>query len=138
ASNVVWANSTSVYKLIVGAGTVKIVVGSQAGPWGIALLGTLAYWANYGNGSITYSDLSAGGGTALPQLPQQTAPTALAVDANNVYWINAGATGSLNKANRLDGTGSTPALVANLVNPISVAVYSGDVYWTSGSVSTGT
>jgi streptogramin lyase len=67
---------------------------------------------------------------ALATLPIGSAPQGLFVDADNVYWTNAG-TGEVMQIKK-DGTGST-TLATQQGAPFSVFVSDGFVYWISYS-----
>jgi hypothetical protein len=59
---------------------------AQAGPSGIALDASRAYWANQNDGTIVYCDLA----NCQPQIvaSNQALPSAIAVDATTIYWLN--------------------------------------------------
>jgi hypothetical protein len=69
-------------------GAVVNPAGSDALPY-IVYDDTYAYWANNATAGTIMKAPKAGGGTATV-LAQDTSPTAIAVDANSVYWGDQG------------------------------------------------
>ncbi len=91
-----------------------LVIGGQALPHGMASDGTDLFFADEGAGvnNGTVQRIPVGGGSATPIASGQSVPVDVVVDANNVYWANAG-DGSVWKSDK-----TTP-------NPIKLAGPSG-------------
>jgi hypothetical protein len=76
-----------------------------------------------------------GGGTPTTLVGGQLYLTSAATDSTDLYWLNYGANGSVNKLPFFGG-GSATTIVSGLDNPNSLAVDGTSVYWTSSSDGT--
>ena len=66
---------------------------NQDGCEGIVVDGGVAYWTNYGGGTI--AEVPIDGGTPTTIATGQDGPGNLAVTASGVYWVNSAPTGSV-------------------------------------------
>jgi sugar lactone lactonase YvrE len=95
ATNVYWSDDQTggVTKAPLGGGTATMVAPAQFPSGGIAsgiaMAGGTVYWTSYPNGtpgSGAVLSVPVGGGTVTKLASNETAPVAIAVDANAVYW----------------------------------------------------
>jgi len=136
SANVYWTTYVSnlcesVYG-IAKTGGLPSTVGWSYNPQGIAADNSGLYWAN---GEPSGSILMAGdGGPGRTLVSGLVEPTALAIDAVNVYWIDHGNGGSrTTSVMQISRTGGAPiALASNLLNPVAIAVDFENVYWVDG------
>jgi hypothetical protein len=104
------------------------VVDSASIPQGIAVYNGVLYWTDTGTGFVRRWPLTG----APTTLSTSTAPGAMAVDADGVYWIDSGKT-ILHAP--LSGTNVTPqTLAASQVAATAIATNSTSVFW----INTGT
>jgi len=125
------------------------------GPGGVAGDPTGIFWTDEGvfglpSGRIMRSTLD--GRDAVPLASEQNGPTEIAVDASSIYWIDSHAAGRYRNGGpimpgpedaspppppvgeimKLDKRGGSPATLASgQVEPGSLVVRGGDVYWIS-------
>src|SRR5581483_9109399 len=70
---------------------------------------------------------------------QQSSPTAIAVDAANIYWINSYGAGDVSKIALSGGNPSSPTVLAtNQANPTGLAIDATYAYWTNQNFSAST
>ena len=144
ANNVYWTdytNGTVMKVALAGGGTPVTLASGQYYANAIAVDSSSVYWTTYsygtadggtsnpvnGTGSVMKVGLGGGGLTTLAS--GQNEPTAIAVDANNVYWngYSADIFGSLTK---VAIGGGTSANLAVGVPPFSaIAVDANGIYW---------
>ncbi|MEO6599546.1 MAG: hypothetical protein ABIQ16_06710 [Polyangiaceae bacterium] len=144
ASNVYWlekgGSTMSVVKHIATgittAGTALAT--SQAISEGIAVYAGYVYWTGAASPTAatgTVSRISIAGGTVEPIANGQINPGGITADANGVYWVNRGSTGSVMRT-ALTG-GMTPITLASGQNtPRGITTDATTVYWTNTAAST--
>jgi hypothetical protein len=101
-----------------------------AAPYGIATDGTSVYWVESntsGSGRVATASVSATGGVGTT-LATTTASyaTALAIDAGNVYWVNASGPGVMS----VPRAGGNVTTLSTLAAGSTIAVDDTSVYWT--------
>jgi hypothetical protein len=129
-----------------------VLYGSQPFPEAVVTDGTFVYWTNWGtfdsmgnynaDGAVLKAPIT-GAGPVTTLASNQLAPAAIAIDANNVYWTNAGklggenlpapGTGSVMQVSK-SGTGIT-VLDANEAVPLGITVSASTVYWCEYTLS---
>jgi hypothetical protein len=104
-------------------------------PLNVVVSAGVVYWTNPGSTDSTGTVMRAPvGGTGTPIATGQAYPWGLAVDANNVYWVNLGtlahsfADGSVVQAPNT-GAGSPITLASGVGKPNVIAVDATDVYF---------
>ncbi|MBI5534498.1 MAG: hypothetical protein HY898_17365 [Deltaproteobacteria bacterium] len=122
------------------------VATGQAFPIAIVVTSQAIYWVNTGSsyalGSCTKNDgsvmkLIKGQTTPVKLAQDQACPIKLTVDAESVYWTNAGTyTGNVYQYNGAVmkvpvGGGSAVSVASNVIIPYGIAVDDTNVYWTS-------
>lgn len=116
---------------------VEVLASGQNHPWGVAVRGGSVFWTNGGGGgSIMRFDVPALCGTPLPSPSTLVAtagglPTALAVDATSVYWVD----GSAVKKVPVGG-GAPMILASGQSNPGGIVVDAAHIYWSSYGAGT--
>jgi hypothetical protein len=127
-------------------GPITTIAINQDWPYAIAVDDSNVYWTNYdsqyapGGGSGTSGTVMkqplTGGGTPIALATGLQGPTAIAVDATNVYFAQS--VGGTIKSVPIASTGSGPVTVlATLQTPYGIAVQSNVVYWTNYSGTSG-
>ena len=115
---------------------------NQDWPYAIAVDDSNVYWTNYddqyapggGSGtSGTVMKVPLTGGTPVALATGLSGPTAIAIDASNVYFANS-VGGTLKSVPIAGGSVTT---LATLQTPYGIAVESGVVYWTNYTGTTG-
>jgi hypothetical protein len=125
----------------VAGGTVVTIASSQLQPAAIAVDATNIYWATQGGlntstgapvpNSGTIVKAPVGGGTPVTLASSQDWPTGLAIDSQNVYWVNTGSGMNDGEIVVVPIAGGTPAtLVYSGVNPTGLALTSTGILWT--------
>jgi sugar lactone lactonase YvrE len=113
----------------------------ERGAAGIATDASRAYWADGGFGTIRSAALGAPVQAPTTLASNQTAPDAVALDADRVYWTTHSASGQILALAKTAAAGTAPSVLASdQVNPHSLAVDDGFVYWANqgdGSAGTG-
>jgi hypothetical protein len=140
------ASSGQIVKCPVGApdsGPCVTMQTSLPGPFGIATDSIDVYWGqtggSQGQGSLLACPLGGCGATPIPLVANRLAPTLVAVDATNLYWIENPGTGpgsvyACVKTNCGGGSGVT-TLASSLGNPQGIAVDATYVYWSNQETS---
>jgi hypothetical protein len=127
-------------------GPITTIALNQDWPYAIAVDDDNVYWTNYdsqyapGGGSGTSGSVMkqplTGGGTPIALATGLEGPTAIAIDATNVYFAQS--VGGTIKSVPIASTGSGPVTVlATLQTPYGIAVQNGVVYWTNYGGTTG-
>ena len=146
STSVYWVNSGNgtVMKVLASGGTPVTIASEQYNPTAIAVDGANVYWTNAGTGDCTAAAASTpsvcpgsavmmaplSGGQAVMLAPASV-PVAIAVDGANVYWAGgAGDAGGLVVKVPLDGTAAT-TLASGQSGIHGVAVNATYVYWTN-------
>ena len=144
SKNVYWVNqgasqgTGSVMKLSLTGNTPEALATSEIGPIAIAIDGSNVYWAGYadvGEGAIMKVPIAGGTKVQLAVGDSMRYPYRIAVDATDVYWINAGSgpvtDGSIMRVPQAGGTIVT--LAADLGPGQGLVVTGGTVYFVSKS-----
>ena len=133
--SVLWYTLVNIAKVPAAGGSVSVVT-AQQNVKGLAVDTDTVYFLREGTWSGTYnkdgsvSRISINGGTVTPLATDQDWPMAVAVDANNVYWVNQGTAPDLGKVMRMPKGGGTPAEVASgQIMPCGIAVNASAVFW---------
>jgi sugar lactone lactonase YvrE len=132
-STVYWTNSAfgePGYVLDMGSsGGSIITLGQGESPVGIAVNGSALYWANEGSGPSTGSVMryAFNGSAAVTLAGSLNAPSAIALDSSNVYWVTED--GFAMKAPLTGGLVTTLASQQN--DPLAIATDGTSVYWTN-------
>jgi hypothetical protein len=104
----------------------------------LAVDANFVYWTNSVS-SGTVMKVAIAGGAPTPVATGQLFPAGIAVDATNLYWVNAGSptlgAGSVMKASLATGVSIT--LAANQETALAIAIDATSVYWTKGPFDTG-
>jgi hypothetical protein len=153
SQNVYWVSggpgtSGAINTAPIGGGTpAKVLYSNQSFPEAVVTDGTNVYWANWGtfdaqgnyNNDGAVLEAPVGGGGPVKTLASSlSAPAALVVDTNNVYWTNIGVLSPQGLAQPDSGSvmqvpiagGTSPITLATNENiPIGVALSGSVVYW---------
>jgi hypothetical protein len=164
--NAIASDTSSVYFVTGGPGTAgavnsapigggaaaHVVYGNQALPQAIVTDGTNLYWGNWGtfdaqgnynnDGTILKAPVD-GGTTPVTLASSQSAPAALAIDGQNVYWSNIGqlsagglpAPGTGSVVQVAIAGGSPTTLASGQAVPLGIAVSGATVYWAEFTLS---
>ena len=127
-------------------GPITTIAINQDWPYAIAVDDDNVYWTNYdgqyapGGGSGTSGTVMkmalTGGGTPIALASNLQGPTAIAIDATNVYFAQS--VGGTIKSVPIASTGSGPVTVlATAQTPYGIAVQNNVVYWTNYGGITG-
>ncbi len=110
-----------------GGGPLLIASG-QKNPTGIAVDGTMVYWANSGDGTVVKCPLAGCQGNPI-SVGKGSAPFSLLVDGNSVYWVNLFS--SIQKC-PLAGCGNNPPVTYAKGNTkaAGIAINATTLYWT--------
>ncbi len=136
----------AVSKVPLDGGTAVTLVSAPL-PGGIAVDANILFWTNRAlpgddpyadntDGTVTQTPLD--GGTTVTLATGQNWPTAIAVDASNVYWTNAGGLNSTNGAVLAApiGGGQATVLASRQDRPVAIALQGDNVYWLNGGQDT--
>jgi len=141
-------NSTSVYwtdtygfvggvlSVPTGGGSPVTLVPAGGGSQAMAIDETNVY---YGEVAVMKVPLGGGTPTTLAAATAQATIEGIAVDANNVYWTEAGGSGGgtvMKTTIATGGTVSTLAVLNSSVLPFDIVVVGGSVYWGEGNGGT--
>jgi len=140
-SGAVRANVTAQGMPILGGNDVYLVGGdggapsSKPGSFDAVIDSKRIYWVNSRDGTVNAMNLD-GTGVVTQLATGQTAPGAIAIDANNVYWVNygsmTGSTGSVNRiAINIVDAGAPVTIAMDQDKPFDIAVDGNFVYWTA-------
>jgi hypothetical protein len=142
-------SAAGAYRKAFASNATAAIVGAASDPRGIVVDNTDAFWADFADGSITaYARI---GGSPVHLVPPvaldagpSPGPTAIARDANNVYWVDSAA-GTVNQMPVTQGPlqgGTVLQLAWGQPTPVAIAVDASNVYWvnygtpgTNGSVN---
>jgi hypothetical protein len=105
-----------------------IVATGLTSPTSLAVDTNYAYWTDATGGVVMKADL--GTGSASQVAAGQSAAQGLVVDSTSVYWVTCKNPGAIVKA-PIFGGGMPSQLVGNLVNPCSLAIDGGNLYYAS-------
>jgi hypothetical protein len=147
-------NDGAIMRVPIGGGTPVAIYSTQEIPQAVVSDGTNVYWATWGtfnDGGTSNNDGNVwqgpAGGNAQPhQLASgQPAPSAIAVDSSNVYWVDLGTlggdnfpalnSGSVWKVPIGGGNASVTSIAMGQAVPVSIAVAGGTVYWSQYGLS---
>ncbi len=123
----------SLVRVSTSGGTPVTLKSGLMQPESIAIDGSNIYWASYvgttGTDSVIYK-MPIGGGTVTPLASSQSyfIDGEIAVDATSVYWANFGTNEVMKVA---IGGGAPVTLASGVANPMSVALNSQSVFFTS-------
>ena len=141
-----YAAGSTVMSEPVAGGPITTIATNQDYPYAIAVDDNNVYWTNYddqyapGGGSGTSGTVMkmplTGGGTPVTLANGLSGPTAIALDATNVYFANS--VGGTVKSVAIASTGpGTATTLATAQTPYAIAVSNGVVYWTNYGGTTG-
>jgi hypothetical protein len=146
AANVYWTTSDggTVLTAPIGGGAASTLATVQPGPKGIAVSGDDVYWTNWGPGSgapgsgsvMSHSALGGLGEQPTTLASGQSYPSAIALDATNLYWLDTDENQPTSKPRvmKMARSGGAPETLAvpstSFVS--SIAVDATRVYWTQG------
>ncbi len=137
--SVYWSvNGSSIVAAPRGGGTPVTLVSGQTVS-GLGIGPTRVCWTN-GIGAVFCAPL--GGGTPVALASGQSAPSAIAVDATNAYWINKGTQGLNGFTNgtimKVSLAGGTPVTLASAqATPVTIVVDATHIYWTNDGTLAG-
>jgi hypothetical protein len=123
---VAWSSnesSGSVFRGDTQGGAKTTLATSQGVVGGIALDGNTTYWVSPEQGAVMRSV----GGTVDVFAGGQNSPTAIAVDADSVYWT--GNDGSVKKLAKASSGGQPSVIASDAVSPQGIALDETNVYW---------
>jgi hypothetical protein len=118
-----------------GGPPVTLSTTATIAPYGLAVGAMYVYWADNSAGTVMKAPLTGGSPTMLAS--GQVNPQNIAVDATNVYWINAGSPGAVMKVT-LEGDTSPMTLAPAQDYPNNLVTDGTSVYWTNADGLTGT
>jgi hypothetical protein len=131
-SNVYWTNElqgTLAYVPVAG-GPVQNLFPPQGEPYALALNQTEVYWSSLGGETAGIFLLQLSGGSPFRTVDVFNAPD-LAVDDNNLYWIDRSSTPNVYRQPFASGV---PELLGT-GDPVDLALFNGDLYWADGDGS---
>lgn len=134
-SHVVWTTEDAVRARALAGGPV-VELARVAGPRGLAVDATHAYYTSGWDGTVERVRLTGG----LPEVlvTSQPFPGDLTVDGEHVYWVNHGLDGDGTTIGRVHKTGSNPEIIASggTSNDLQDAIVVDDacVYWTAEAI----
>jgi hypothetical protein len=157
ATHVYWVAGASgsdgaIMRSAIGGGGATAIYSSQQIPQAVVTDGTHVFWADWGtfdsmghsnNDGTLWQGSVDGTATALKLASSQSAPSAIAIDSQNVYWVNLGPLGADNFPALNSGSvmkvpigGGTATAIANAqAVPVSILVSGGTVYWSEYGLS---
>ncbi|HEY1696753.1 MAG TPA: hypothetical protein VGG39_31540 [Polyangiaceae bacterium] len=136
-----------------GGSAAQVLYANQSFPQAVVTDGTNLYWGNWGtfdaqgnynnDGTIMKAPIG-GGSTPQTLASNQSAPAAIAIDGQNVYWTNIGKlsagglpapnTGSVMQVAN-SGSGTPITLAGNQDVPLGITVSGTTVYWAEFTLS---
>jgi hypothetical protein len=104
------------------------IAAGQDYPWALTLANASVYWANDGadSGVLVCPTSGCVDAGASVIASNQVFPSAVAVDATNVYWTTAGTLSTC----PLSGCPAGPVVLASATQPLAVAQDAVNLYWT--------
>jgi hypothetical protein len=142
-SSLFWTtyNDQSVLTAPSAGNTAKLLSGTESVPYGIATNGTDVFWANHYQLTNSIGHSLVGGAAAknpvISGTPQVNYPTYVAADGANLFWANAGTSGTDGSVYRSKLDGTLPVALATNQYPVyGLAIDATNVYFTT--INTGT
>lgn len=135
AMNVYWARGYQVLGMPRAGGSVVVIADEQSLPHGLASDGKFVYWLNT-DGSVMKAPIAGGAWTELATGPVMplfgTSDRGLALDADNVYWVNCGSGKSDGQVLKVSKNGGKVTVLADgEFHPVAIAVDADNVYYTT-------
>ncbi|HSQ63461.1 MAG TPA: hypothetical protein VLM85_09620 [Polyangiaceae bacterium] len=135
--------SARVLRLPKAGGDAVVLAADEPSAWGVAVLGDDLCWTRIGTPQADYADgalrrliLGTDGGSPSTLQTPAAFPTAVALDAHNVYWVESGVAPGFNNGTvrALPQDGGLPVVLADggfAWSPGYLAIDDSFVYWTA-------
>jgi hypothetical protein len=136
ALNVYWVQGADrILGMPLAGGSAVLIADQQSLPHGLAVDGAFIYWLNT-DGSVMKAPIAGGAWTELATGPiaERSDPgqRGLALDADNVYWVNAATGESDGQVLKVSKNGGKVSVLADKeFHPVAIAVDSLNVYYTT-------